>query len=181
MYWKSGTSRKVLVIPALGICLKFARISPWQALKGTWRHIRKAGWSSRGAVRYWKYPIKDGYGGRVLVLRGIRDNWREWRYSVRRPHPVLARTYLSFGVVNVQEAVEPCALPFDACPRQVDAIAGWRFVQRLGDLHSFTSKNFGVRAGKACVVDYASPAMQAVLDGYADRIYAELNATSPPS
>lgn len=64
MHWKKGTSRKVLVIPALGICLKFARIQLWSALVETYRWLwTKNGMSVRHAIKYWSYPIND-WGGR---------------------------------------------------------------------------------------------------------------------
>lgn len=181
MHWKKGTSRKVLVIPALGICLKFARIRLWSALVETYHWLwTKNGMSVRHAIRYWSYPINDWGGARGAVFRGVRDNWREWWFSVQNSHPVLARTYLTLGFVNVQEAVEPNPTPFDPHMRRFQGVVGWRTINDAGDLHAFTHNNFGVRAGKACVVDYASPAMRKVILLYADRIYHDLDLVSPP-
>lgn len=178
-HWKIGTSRKVLVIPALGICLKFARIRIKDAALGTWEHATmRPGkpFSLRLAAEYWKYPIKSGYGARIQLFRGLRDNLREWWYSLRRPHPVVARTYLTLGFMNVQECV---AEGTDG--RKVEValrvIVGPEIV--LSDQHAFDPKNLGVRSGKAVVVDYGSLAMQRALDLHADRIHNELDLVSP--
>lgn len=93
---------------------------------------------------------------------------------------MLARTYLTLGFVNVQEAVAPNPTPFDTHMRRFQDVVGWRTINDSGDLHAFTHNNFGVRAGKACVVDYASPAMQKVITGHADKIHNELDLVSPP-
>lgn len=179
MHWKVGTSRVVLVVPALGICLKFARIQLLGAIGGTWDHatMRPGGrFSFSLALAYWKYSIKSGYGARIQLFRGLRDNVREWWYSVRRPHPVIARTYLTLGFVNVQERVEE-----GRGDRRAEValriIAGPEIV--LSDQHAFDPKNFGVRAGKAVVLDYGSLAMQKVLDLHADRIHNEIDLVSP--
>lgn len=179
-YWKKGTSRRALVIPALGVCLKFARIRLWSALAETngWFWM-KDGPSVRHALKLWSYPIDDWGGARGMVFRGIRDNWREWRFSVRNPHPVVARTYLTLGFLNVQEAAKPGSVSFDTHMRRFQNVVGWRALNDAGDPHAFTPNNFGVRDGKACVVDYASPAMQKILAEYGDKIHADLDLVSP--
>lgn len=181
MHWKKGTSRKVLVIPALGICLKFARTRPWTALSETIAFMRTdKGWSLRGGLRYWQYPIRDWGGARGMVFRGIQDNLREAWFSWCNSHPVLARTYLSLGLMNVQELVVENPTGFDLHFRRFEDVVGWRTLNDSGDLHAFTHNNFGVRDGKAVVVDYASLAMQKVLAEYGDRIHNELDLVSPP-
>lgn len=178
MHWKKGTSRAVLVIPGLGICLKFARVKIWAAVWSTGRDLfRGRFWL---AWRYWKYPTRSSVGARRLVFRGILDNWREWRFSARLAHPVLARTYLTLGIVNVQEAAGENPLPMDPHYRRFQNIVGWRTINDSDDLHAFSQRNFGVRDGKAVVVDYASLAMQKVLAEYGDRIHNELDLVSPP-
>ncbi|OGL95021.1 hypothetical protein A2348_04600 [Candidatus Uhrbacteria bacterium RIFOXYB12_FULL_58_10] len=183
MHWKKGTSRVVLVVPKLGICLKFARVQVMTALTSTFRLMwtDRHGFSPHLVRWYWSHPasVRLG-GGRAAVFRGMLDNVREWRYSRLLAHPVLARTYLSIGFVNVQEAVLENPHSLTVHTRQLEDIVGWRTINDSGDLHAFSSKNFGVRDGKAVVVDYASLAMQRLLDAYADQIHAQLDLVSPP-
>lgn len=181
MHWKKGTSRVVLVIPVLGICLKFARIRLWTAVIETWMWLRiKGGFDVRLACKYLMQPVARRYSIRGLVLRGLYDNMDEARFSWRLSHPVLARTYVSIGFVNVQEAVIPVALPLADHFRRLESVIGYDAIMYSGDTHAFEKKNFGTRHGKAVVLDYASPAMQKVLDEYADRIHNDLNLVSPP-
>jgi hypothetical protein len=180
MHWKKGTSRVVLVIPALGICLKFARIRLWTALRGTfhWPRVRARSVAYL-ALRFWRYSMNDPGGGKGLVLRGIRDNLREGLFSIRRSHSVLARTYVTLGFVNVQEAVGPCLIEYDEHFRRLARIVGYELIFCSGDVHAFEGKNFGVRGGKAVVLDYASLAIQNVLIDRADQIHDELDLASP--
>lgn len=82
--------------------------------------------------------------------------------------------------MNVQEAVSPNPTPFVPHTCRLEGVVGWRTINDAGDLHSFMHHNFGVRAGKACVVDYVSSAMRKVILLYADRIHNDLDLVSPP-
>lgn len=181
MHWKKGTTRAVLVIPALGICLKFARIRPWTAISETWMWLRmKGGFDVRLALKQLLRPVAKPFSIRGLVLRGLYDNLDEARFSWNLAHPVLARTYASIGLVNVQEAVDPISLPLTDHFRRLETVIGYVAIPSSGDMHAFEKKNFGTRRGKAVVLDYASPAMRKVLGEYANRIHDDLDLVSPP-
>lgn len=180
MHWKKGTTRVVLVIPALGICLKFARIRPWIAVRETWRWLWIGGEFNPGlACKYLMQPVGRQYSIRGLVLRGLYDNLDEARFSWKLSHPVLAKTYASIGFVNVQEFVVPVGLTLGAHFRRLENVIGYDAIMHSGDTHAFEKKNFGTRGGKAVVLDYASLAMQNVLDESADKIHEELDLVSP--
>ncbi len=180
MHLEKGMTRHVLVIPTLGICLKFARMqNPFRFLREFVGISRRRGYGA--AWKRLTTPLSHrGFSPAYCVFGGILANISEWRFNAGFRHPVLARTYATLGLLNIQEMVEPNPLEDHPHRRRFEKVVGWEIINAVGDLHSFSGENFGMRDGKAVAVDYASLAMQTVLAKYANKIYAELDLVSPP-
>jgi hypothetical protein len=103
------------------------------------------------------------------IFGGIWANLREWWFFVRTRPPAAAPTYFTCGLVNVQRMAAP--LPdmggWENRDRWLSGhlcrASGVEYLSDLGDLHGFTSDNFGVLDGRIRCVDYPSPDVQRFL------------------
>lgn len=171
-----GDSRVVVAIPQAGVVLKFPRV-----------HVRNLGrlfasefkgrpfrvGLKKNLVSLFKYDVDTLWAPKRLLFKGFADNWREWRFSQEFNHPVLARTHLFMGGVNVQAYAAP--LPFQV-EETFEGVMEFvrRFLPILGnkiarDGHHFENhENFGVIDGHFVVVDYAGHKVQSILREHAD-------------
>jgi hypothetical protein len=150
-----GYSRAVILVPFLGIALKFPIIRILDALNQLKYYCGK------GLIRYLKLEHKwtvDHHSTIKMALgKGLRDNWQEFRCSRNNPnHKFLMPTYFSlFGLMNVQKLgqsfeMEPTHLWLQMIKLIGDGV--WK------DSHTFAQpNNFCKDGGRIRVVDYGNP------------------------
>lgn len=171
-----GDSRVVVAVPQAGVVLKFPRV-----------HVRNLGrlfasefkdrpfrvGLKKNLASLFKYDVDTLWAPKRLLFKGFADNWREWRFSREFNHPVLARTYLFMGGVNVQAYAAPLPFQVEETFEGVMEFVG-RFLPILGnkiarDRHHFENpENFGIIDGHFVVVDYAGRKVQSILREHAD-------------
>jgi hypothetical protein len=145
--------------------IKLARVYPRRAFanlfyKGLdWKRIQ-------GEL---SFPIGSLGSVRRLLLKGVVDNWREWRFWVNHKHPVCQPTYFSFfGIFNVQALSEPCTMKNANLWAHLFVLTGGAVFK---DGHHFAdNRNFGFCAGQIRMLDYASTGSQEVITQYGDTI-----------
>lgn len=173
-----GDTRAVLALPSWSIVIKVPR----PRLDRMRRYLEKevegesyldrARWLVRA---FRKYNVDVLWSPQWVFFKGLVDNWREWRFSQTFPHPVIAKTYASIGIINVQAYAHPFAFEV---PQSLEGIVAFaqRFIPIIGmdihrDSHHFENpNNFGVIDGHFVTVDYASPRVQSVLRQHADAL-----------
>ncbi len=179
-----GGSRIVLVLPFLGIAIKFPRVRLVNMARLMWSKFEgkplRVGFR-RALLSLFRYDVDTLWAPKWLLFKGFVDNWREWRFSGEFHHPVVARTHLFLGVT-----VQVYAKPLSFCAEEMgkDGLGfARRFLPIIGDeiardAHHFENpQNFGVMDGHLVVVDYASPTVQAILRTYADDLVHSFRVT----
>jgi hypothetical protein len=180
-----GDSRVVVAIPFLGIVIKFPRIHVYNMgrlmrseFKGRSFHVGL----KRNFASLFKYDVDTVWAPKRLLFKGFVDNWREWKFSQEFSHPVLARTYIFMGGVNVQAYAAP--LPFQV-EETYEGVMSFvrRFLPIIGnkiarDGHHFENhENFGVIDGHFVIVDYAGHKVQSILRESADDLMRDFPLT----
>ncbi len=180
MQIKKGKDRIVVLLPSIGIVIKFPiihiagvfRLLRLYLRKRNRKHLR------RNVRDEFKYSI-DSMGGGIkgALLRGVVANWRELRFYQTTRHPFLQPTYFSLmGLLNVQRYGASCTQ------------GGYRelWVQMLDlteggvwdDNHHFCNPdNFCLRDGKLRMVDYGCPKGYSVILQYGTKILEEFDVT----
>lgn len=166
-----GRWRWVIVLPPLGIVLKFPRFYPLEWLHSAHcfiRGLRKIPWKNMVAAE--AHPES---GLVRYSIGGLSDNFGEWFFYLQHPHPFLQPTYFSFfGLVNVQRY----GVPLDeAHERETDRMKRWGLITEWGvykDSHTFGSnENFCLdRNGHTHILDYGQRKTQRVLLRWADSL-----------
>lgn len=180
MHRVKGSSRIAYVFPSIGIVVKVARVgNPFRYFIDAIRL-----WKRRGFRRAWErltIPMSAlGISPAFCLFGGLIANAREWWFSWTVGHPVLAPTYLTLVFVNVQRAAVPLPYAIDrSWSGRLCRATGVASVDELGDAHSLSYGNFGLRNGRPCVVDYGSPDMCRLVLLYGDRLHNELDLVSP--
>ena len=172
--WYKG-SRWVVAFPRLGIVVKLPRIC-WLRFKIYFLHL----YHERGLVYAvkqirWNEYVWGGY--RVLLTKGLRDNWRElWFYWFHRSR-FLQPTYFSlFGLLNIQllgkilteEEFDKSGIFNQArvLTQRDSGNDGHHFASHTNFCHADRGKD----GTEIRMVDYGSPPTQEVLLGWANAL-----------
>ncbi|MFA6228091.1 MAG: hypothetical protein WC668_02790 [Patescibacteria group bacterium] len=174
--WYSGNTRFVLVIGFLAF--KFAKINLFMALKCEFRQLFTNSHNVRRLVKKYGYvcPVSPLY----WLLRGITANWLEWRYYRRTRLPILAPTYLSLGLVNIQAAGVYPQVTEKYFRSQISAIIG-HDENNDEDIHADPHtlrqmENYIVFNGRLKIIDYGSPKSWTFLEKWGKKIFDEFIA-----
>jgi hypothetical protein len=186
---KYGTSRMVILLPRLGIALKFAQFHPFRVLRLLWNSIfhkkekyGKLNWCQRTKKNF-KRAFYNKSGEENLpffwmhLFQGLFDNISEFTFhllNIKNKFPV--PTYFSlFGIVNIQ------ALQKNVCKKDEDV---WHHLCKSSShkelwnssKHTFSvAGNFSTdRDGKLKVIDYASKEVQRMIRKYGDKFHSVL-------
>ena len=167
-----GESRLVVILPELGIVIKFSIIHLVIGLRVFCDDLSRKG--NRLHDELFRYTI-EMYGSlKRLLFKGIVDNWREWRFYQRTRHPFCQPTYLSlFGLLNIQRFARPCTI------QEIDL---WCQLHELTkgavfkDSHHFTNPdNFCLNGEGLRILDYGGLKTQEVVREFGDEILQHFN------
>ena len=161
MLVKWGKNRFVLVFPAAGVALKFPIV-----------HLLRA------ARQFFSYGFQDPYPGEVTksltehLVKGIGDNWREFRFYLQTRHPFCQPTYFSFfGLLNLQQAAHPCRLSAQDLWSEIHAVTAG---EAFKDAHHFSNpQNFcHDRSQRLKIIDYGHPTTAEIVQQYGTQLHA---------
>ena len=126
--------------------------------------IKKYGYTCSLSPLYW-------------LFRGIMANWLERKYYRRSRLLILAPTYLSFGLVNIQLAGDCLKMPERYFLNQISAIIG-HDENNDEDIHADPHtlrqlENYIASSGKLKIIDYGSPKSWTFLEKWGRKIFDE--------
>ena len=161
MLVKKGKNRFVLVFPTAGIAIKFPIIHVFRAVR-----------------QFFSYGFHNPYPGDITksltehLVKGIGDNWREFRFYIDHRHPFCQPTYFSlFGLFNLQRVTHPCRLSTQDLWSEIhDVTAGEAFK----DAHHFSNpQNFSHdKSEHLKLIDYGHPMTIEIVQKYGQELYA---------
>ncbi len=169
MQIKFGTSRIVLLIPQLGVALKFPRLYIREMLVEVYFGYLKR----RRFKELWSFmkASPDTIGSfRYLIFHGLLCNLSEFWFYVKTRNTLAWPTYFSFfGICNIQKLGK--IPPFD------EAWFIYNLILSIGrgdirDNHCFSNvSNFTISKDDGLYfLDYASPNCQLVMQKYEDEL-----------
>ena len=172
MQMKVGTTRAVLLLPSLGVAVKFPRIKFFSCIRFFWlfRHDRYL-W-----VPFFTGHTHEAMSLRWRLFRGIQQNWVEYRFYRQTRNPFAWPTHFSLlGLINVQTL----GLPAGVTPIQM-----WYVVTETlsegdrWDPHTFGNPENFCRdsEGKVYLLDYGSEESRYILSKYGTELQERLRA-----
>ncbi len=174
MNFVKGKDRLVLVLPALGIVIKFPIIRAKEVFKKAFSDIRDKHW--KAFARYFStWSPESQYVASGKLLRGIVSNKRERRLWKRTRNAFLVPTFFSFfGLVNVEKYSKPY---------EGDYIDLWDQIRRITNEeaylnpHQFSEvKNYSLVDGKLKMIDYGGHGSEWVIVKWGTRIMAQFDS-----
>ena len=177
---KKGTSRIVVLLPLLGLAVKFPIIHPIRALRLFIRIMRgKDRW--KNIKLYWRCSPKAIAGFKGPLFKGIVANWKEFVFYQQTKNIFLNPTYLSvFGLMNIQPIGKPFVMNYQVLGKQLDTLTKGKTYL---DAHCFTNtSNFCCNHyGKLRILDYSSDGAQAVIREYGEKIHQLFDFSYTPN
>lgn len=177
MYIKKGRDRLVVVLPRLGVVVKFPLIRILVALRVAWLYMRRPTHFVQNLRFELDLPVEHMLSGiKGALARGVVNNWREWQLYRTTNHALLEPTYFSMlGFLNVQKYDAPYSGTSQALWAQLLELtdgAVW------ADVHHFCNPaNFCVRRGTLLMVDYGGSKGVPVILAYGDKIRESFDPT----
>jgi len=170
---KKGRDKLVFVFPQLGIAIKFARIHLLRAFItffGDMIHLNFK-WTYRRMNM--SIDLRDFEGYPNLLLCGIVNNWREFRFFYKTKHPFLQPTYFSFlGLFNIQKVSKICLVEQNSFKVQIRKITN----NEAGYDHHFSNPaNFCFDNGKLKIFDYGNKEVQETIINYGSKILKDFD------
>lgn len=164
---KSGSWRKVLILPTFGVAIKLPRIRISEAWNRLFYCITKPKTLYK-ELFYWNYEVHGTM--KECLLKSVYQNWVEFYYSIRYRNPFTQTTYFSFfGLVNVQKLGVELEMDYVDLWYQLLDITNkevWK------DSHHFSAtENFCVEDGHLKMFDYGSKGSREVVKKYGNLIY----------
>jgi hypothetical protein len=164
-YVREGSSRYVLLVPRLGIVVKFARTRIGRTF---WRLIREK-MSSNPSTRAFAFKMFSTFW-RMSAVKGLIENVSERRLYRKTKCPLLVPTYVSLGFVNIQR------LQLGRRPSGYKWFAQLTFLMQYHNWvssHSFGNHdNFLIDdAGKLRMLDYGSPVIGPAIERFGTTLY----------
>lgn len=165
MQFKYGTSRIALLIPFLGIAIKFPRVYGLTILKQVYYGYLKRGYW-KGLFWFLTAPANQMCSFRYMAFAGVVGNVSEFMFYLKTRNRFACPTYFSFfGLINIQQLGETPAFgeAWDI-HRAILNIGG----NDIKDSHCFSDVfNFVIgKNGQLYLLDYASSNSQLVLKKY---------------
>ena len=162
-----GTSR--IVVVSHGLAFKFPRVrlgEAWETLKYRFR--------TRSLWREFVYTVYQVFSLKWILLKGVVDNWKEYRFYRKTKHPFLQPTYVSLiGLLNIQRAGRPLGNSSEALWHQLYELTGGAV---LGDNHHFENPNNFCTSGRRLrILDYGGPETQRIVSEFGLKIFEEFN------
>ncbi len=177
MQIKKGDDRVVVILPALGIVLKFPFIRFWRFVCSLVRCFKNPRLILGRLWRGVSTPIRYPLGFRGMLFKGLHANWCEFWFYWRTRNPFLQPTYFSlFGFLNVQRIGEPCLMKPEDVWYQLSGMN--KSLQRdlRKDNHHFANpRNFCFFRGKIRMLDYGSSGSRAVVALHGSHIVEYFN------
>ena len=160
-----GTTRVVVLIPWLGVAIKFPLLRLRTAIKNclfVFKHDKSFLMLCRNFFDpYW--------------CVGVAENWREFVFWIETKHLFLQPTWFSFlGLFNVQKLGQPLKVNEIDLLAQMQILTEWYCWESS---HTFGElKNYCVdQDGKVRLIDYASRGAQPVILLFGGRCYREFS------
>ena len=165
---KRGNDRLVILLPFLKIAIKLPRIYFKEAL----RRIKNNFTSERGWLKkeLFEFDIFVSATFKNFLLKGIAENWFEYRFYIRTKHPFCVPTYFSLlGLLNIQRLVTIS---------QLDSTDFWcqfvdltnKMVSDKSEHHWTEPENFTLENKRLQILDYGDPKVQEVIKEYGQKI-----------
>lgn len=162
-----GRSRIVILLPKLGVVIKFPIIHFVVALRVFLDDLLENGKLLRDEL--FRYTVETYGSLKQLLFKGVVDNWREWRFFRRTRHAFCQPTYFSFfGLVNIQR------FTYSLHAQKIDP---WLQLHALTngavfkDPHHFGNpNNFCLHDGMLMILDYGEPITQEIVLEFGDKI-----------
>ena len=157
---EKGLTRFVIVIPELGIVIKFPIIHLINFIVLVVQHgMRSSRWIAWKG--FWNLPAEARSGYKGQLFGGLWANWSEFQFYRKTKNPFLLPTYMSvFGLVNVQQIGESCDFENDNPWHELINLT----LDICQDPHSFSeSGNLCYRDGNLRIFDYAGTATQQII------------------
>jgi hypothetical protein len=173
MQIRKGKDRIVIILPLLGIVIKFPIVHFFLAVIAFFHRVPK-GKKWEYLKKYISLPIEYTYGFRWLLFTGISANWNEFWFWWKTRNSFLQPTYFSlFGLLNIQQYDQPCQLLEDDLWCQLYELTNSKV---FDDSHHFTNpRNFCFSRGKLRMLDYGSRLSQRVVEKYGEKIFELFN------
>lgn len=178
MQFKKGTSRYVLILPFLGIVIKFPIIHIdyiFNMFLSCLRAERVFGRLRLFIRSFYAYDIRAYGSAKRFLFLGIFSNWREFCFFLDEQNDFCVPTYFSlFGFLNIQKyANGKCEFDDSALWGQ---LYHWTDRDIWHNPHHFSNTdNFCVENGKLMILDYGCVETHYVLRKYGERIHQNFN------
>lgn len=166
---RKGETRVVVLLPLLGLAIKFPRIRLIMALN-LFRRLMKREGRWKKIKQHWQYSPKAIIGFKSLLFRGVIANWKEFLFYQQTKNCFLHPTHLSiFGLVNIQPLGKSFLMSYVDLGRQLNILTEGKIYL---DAHCFVNpRNFCEHDGKLKIIDYGSDGAQEVILEYGEKIY----------
>lgn len=166
---RTGQTRIVVLLPLLGLAIKFPKIHPIEAL-GLFNRLMRRRDRWKNIKLHWQCSSKAIAGFKGLLFAGIVANWKEFVFYYQTKNQFLNPTYFSFfGIVNTQPLGKPLLMNYYDLGHQLDDLTDGKIYL---DAHCFTNpRNFCECSGKLKITDYGSDSAQTVVREYGIKIY----------
>lgn len=168
MQIKKGKDRIVFIFPTIWVVIKFPYRFAW-GIRSFLYALRK-----KRLKKEWQLSLHLPYGSKRFLLKGIMDNWREFRFYRKTRHPFLQPTYLSvFGLLNIQRLGQPCGVEPTDLWCQLDELTQGAVFK---DSHHFDNPdNFCFQDGSLRIIDYGGPHVQEVISEFGMKIMEDFD------
>ncbi len=177
MQIKKGDDRVVVILPMLGIVLKFPIIHFWRFLrifascfKDPKRMLVRLCWGVT-------LPINYSLGFRGMLFKGLHANWCEFWFYWWTLNPFLQPTYFSLlGLLNIQRIGEPCLMEVEDVWCQLSGMNNSLQRDLWKDSHHFANpRNFCFYKGTIRMLDYGSSGSREVVALHGTHIVEHLD------
>lgn len=168
MQIKYGTSRIVLLLPMLGLAIKFPRVYARIAFGNMWDFVRNRQWSDLYAF-FFEYDYEQTSFS-YFILKGFIDNLSERRFYRRTRNSYAWPTFFSlYGALNIQILGNTLGRESKSIYKKIYSIVGQNIIR---DGHCFENgENFcRSKDGNVYLLDYASRTSQEILSKHGEEL-----------
>lgn len=171
-----GRDRIVIVIPELGIVIKFPFIHFIMVVRQIYGYIKEREWKRMCAL--WQRGVEDREGFVNSLFGGIYANWLEGTFYRETHNHFVQPTYFSFlGLINIQEWGNMCTVEDGD-----ELMEFWTELRMITkdevyvDPHHFQNpENYCMHDTHVRMTDYGNTTVQKVLKVYGDILAENLH------
>lgn len=171
-----GRDRIVVIIPELGIVIKFPFIHLIMVAKQIYGYMKECEWKRMYTL--WQRDVEDREGFANSLFGGIHANWLEGMFYQETHNHFLQPTYFSFlGLINIQKCGTMCTIEDGE-----ELLAFWTELRMITkdevyvDPHHFQNPlNYCMHDTHVRMTDYGNTAVQRVLKVYGDMLAENLH------